>query len=126
MLSGVISFYFKDQVVPYYGAALGEGFSLGVNDFMYWELMRESCLAGVKVFDFGRSREGTGPYDFKRHWGFEPTPLSYQYILNGSNTIPNFSPSNPRLRVFINTWKRLPLSVTKWVGPILTRRLPLD
>ncbi len=126
MLSGVMSLFYKDQVVPYYGAALEEGFPLGVNDFMYWELMRASCLAGFKVFDFGRSREGTGPYNFKRHWGFEPTPLSYQYILNGSSKIPNFSPSNPRLQFFIDAWKRLPLAVTKWLGPQLTRRLPLD
>jgi FemAB-related protein (PEP-CTERM system-associated) len=126
MLSGVISLFYKDQVVPYYGAALEEGFALGVNDFMYWELMRESCVNGYRVFDFGRSREGSGPYNFKRHWGFEPTPLAYQYVLVNGRTIPNLSPSNPRLRLFIETWKRMPTPVTKWVGPVLTRWLPLD
>jgi FemAB-related protein (PEP-CTERM system-associated) len=126
MLSGVISLFYQDQVMPYYGAALEEGFAVAVNDFMYWELMRESCLAGYKVFDFGRSREGTGPYNFKRHWGFEPKPLAYQYMLVNGQDIPNFSPSNPRLRLFIESWKRLPLPVTKWLGPPLTRWLPLD
>ena len=126
MLSGVISLFYLDQVVPYYGAALEEGFSLGVNDFMYWDLMRESCVSGFKVFDFGRSREGTGPYNFKRHWGFEPTPLAYQYVLVNGRDIPNISPSNPRLRLFIEGWKRLPMPITKWLGPPLTRWLPLD
>jgi len=126
MVAGVISFFYEDRVMPYYGASLPEAFTLAVNDFMYWELMQEACLAGYKVFDFGRSREGTGPYDFKRHWGFEPKPLAYQYILANGTGIPNISPGNPRLQLFIETWKRLPLPVTKWLGPALTRWLPLD
>jgi FemAB-related protein (PEP-CTERM system-associated) len=126
MVSGVISLFFGERVMPYYGGALEEAFSLAVNDFMYWELMRESGLAGFKTFDFGRSREGTGPYDFKRHWGFEPAPLAYQYLLVNGHVIPNNSPSNPRLKPFIEGWKRLPLPVVRWVGPGLTRWLPLD
>lgn len=126
MVAGVISLFYEDRVMPYYGAALPEAFELAVNDFMYWELMRESCLTGYRVFDFGRSRQGAGSYDFKRHWGFEPQPLTYQYILVNGRGTPNISPSNPRLRFFIETWKRLPLTVIKWVGPALTRWLPLD
>jgi FemAB-related protein (PEP-CTERM system-associated) len=126
MISGVISFFYEDRVMPYYGAALEEAHALSVNDFMYWELMRESCVAGYRFFDFGRSREGTGAYNFKRHWGFEPQPLAYQYVLANGNEIPNLNPSNPRLHLFIETWKRLPLPMTKWLGPVLTRWLPLD
>ncbi len=126
MVAGVVSFFYQDRVMPYYGAALEEAFSLAVNDFMYWELMRESCLVGHKIFDFGRSREGTGPYDFKRHWGFEPQPLPYQYIIKNGGQIPNINPSNPRLQPFINMWKRLPLPVIRCLGPPLTRWLPLD
>lgn len=126
LVAGVISFFYEDRVMPYYGAALPEAFSLAVNDFMYWELMREACLAGYKVFDFGRSREGTGSYDFKRHWGFAPRPLSYQYILTTGSEIPDISPGNPKLQLFIETWKRLPVPVVRWLGPTLTRWLPVD
>ena len=126
LVAGVISLFYGDRVMPYYGAALPEAFNLAVNDFMYWELMREVCLAGYRVFDFGRSRQGSGSYEYKRHWGFEPQPLAYQYVLVNGHDLPNLSPSNPRLRLFIETWKRLPLPVTKWVGPALTRWLPLD
>lgn len=126
MIAGVISFFYEDRVMPYYGASLPEAFSLAVNDFMYWELMRESCLSGYRIFDFGRSREGTGSYEFKRHWGFEPRPLAYQYVLVNGSEIPNVNPANPRLRLFIETWKRLPLPIVKWIGPALTRWLPLD
>lgn len=126
LVAGVISFFYEDRVMPFYGAALPEAFRLAANDFMYWELMRQACLDGYRVFDFGRSREGTGPYDFKRHWGFEPKPLSYQYVMVNGGEIPNISPGNSRLHLFIETWKRLPLPVTKWIGPALTRWLPLD
>ena len=126
MVGGVISFFYKDRVMPYYGAALPSASRLAVNDFMYWETMRGSCLAGYRIFDFGRSREGTGSYNFKRHWGFEPQPLAYQYILAKNQTIPNLSPSNPRLQLFIKLWRGLPLPLTKMIGPPLTRWLPLD
>jgi hypothetical protein len=77
------------------------------------------------VFDFGRSRAGTGAYDFKRHWGFEPVPLPYQYVLLGSRAaLPNVSPSNPRMRFAEEAWKRLPLQTTKLLGPSITRYTP--
>jgi FemAB-related protein (PEP-CTERM system-associated) len=125
-MSGVISLFYADRVMPYYGAARPAAFSLAVNDFMYWELMRKAAADGYRVFDFGRSREGSGSYDFKRHWGFEPAPLAYQYALADGEAMPNVNPSNPKLRVFIETWKRLPLPVTAWLGPPITRWLALD
>ena len=74
--------------MPYYGAALPSAFALAPNDFMYWEVMREACLAGYRLFDFGRSRVGSGSFAFKRHWGFEAQPLAYQYVLRNGHQIP--------------------------------------
>jgi FemAB-related protein (PEP-CTERM system-associated) len=124
MVSGVLTLLYEDQALPYYGGALREALPFAVNDFMYWELMCHVARAGYRVFDFGRSREGTGPYNFKRHWGFEPQPLPYQYALLDGATMPNMSPSNPRMRMAVETWKRLPLPVTRRLGPFLTRFLP--
>jgi FemAB-related protein (PEP-CTERM system-associated) len=125
MAAGVISFLYHDRVMPYYGAALPEAFPLAVNDFMYWELMRESCLLGFRIFDFGQSHSGSGTYEYKRHWGAMPEPLAYQYLLNSDTTFPQSSPSSPRRRPLIAAWKCLPLPLTKWIGPVLIRRLPL-
>src|SRR5206468_3522495 len=75
VLAGVLTLLYEDQALPYYGGALREAFPYAINDFMYWELLCHVAHAGYRVFDFGRSREGTGPYNFKRHWGFEPQPL---------------------------------------------------
>lgn len=124
MVSGVLSLYYEDQVLPYYGGALRTALPYAVNDFMYWELMCHAARLGVRTFDFGRSREGTGAYDFKRHWGFEPAPLPYQYILADGRAMPNMSPSNPKMRRAVQIWQRLPLPLTKVLGPALTRFLP--
>lgn len=124
LLSGVLSLSFEEQILPYYGGAIRDALQYSVNDFMYWELMCHAAKAGYRTFDFGRSREGTGAYNFKRHWGFEPVPLPYQYVLPAGRQMPNLSPSNPKMRLAVKTWQRLPLSLAKVVGPRLTRYLP--
>lgn len=124
MLAGVLTIFYEDQVLPYYGAARADAFAYAPNDFMYWELMRYAARAGHRVFDFGRSREGSGSYHFKRHWGFEPAPLPYQYVLLRRQDLPNLSPANPRVRLAMKAWTRLPFAVTKVLGPPLTRYLP--
>jgi FemAB-related protein (PEP-CTERM system-associated) len=124
MVAGVMTFFFRDHIMPYYGGALRQFFPYAVNDFMYWELMRYGCERGYKVFDFGRSKQGTGAFDFKRHWGFEPQPLCYQYYLHRADAIPDLSPANPKFQLFIDLWKHLPLAVTKLIGPLLVRSTP--
>ncbi len=85
--------------------------------------MRRSADAGVTLFDYGRSKVGTGPYDFKRNWGFEPQPLPYEYRLVRASKVPENNPLNPKYRAFIAAWRRLPLPVANALGPFLARRL---
>jgi FemAB-related protein (PEP-CTERM system-associated) len=124
VVAGVLTLLYEDQALPFYGGALREAFPYAVNDFMYWELLCHVAHAGYRVFDFGRSREGTGPYHFKRHWGFEPQPLPYQYALLDGGSIPNVSPANPKMRLAVEAWKRAPYRLTRLLGPALTRYLP--
>ena len=122
-VSSVLSFYFKDEVLPYYAGDCVEARDLAANDFKYWELMRRACERGVRVFDFGRSKQGTGPYDFKRNWGFEPQPLAYEYRLYKRETIPQNNPLNPKYRALIALWRRLPIRVANALGPHLVKNL---
>jgi len=123
-VAGVLSFYYKDQVMPYYGGALKEYFHLAPNDFMYWELMCHAAAKGVRIFDFGRSKEGTGPFNFKRHWGFEPRPLPYWYYPLNGHSVPDTSSLNPKLQWAIRVWRNLPVTLTKVLGPLIARQLP--
>ncbi|MEF8702082.1 MAG: FemAB family XrtA/PEP-CTERM system-associated protein [Candidatus Accumulibacter sp. UW26] len=122
-LSSVLSFYFRDEVLPYYAGDAWSARELAANDFKYWELMRRSCERGLKVFDYGRSKQGTGSYAFKKNWGFEPQPLFYEYCLYRRDAIPQNNPSNARYRLLINTWRRLPIGFANWLGPFIVRNL---
>jgi len=122
-LSSVLSFYFRDEVLPYSAGDELSARELAANDFKYWELMRRSCERGVKVFDYGRSKRGTGSFAFKKNWGFEPQPLSYEYCLYRRDAIPQNNPSNAKYRLLIEAWRRLPIRIANWLGPFIVRSL---
>jgi FemAB-related protein (PEP-CTERM system-associated) len=122
-LSSVLSFYFRDEVLPYYAGDDLAARDLAANDFKYWELMRRAAARGVRVFDYGRSKQGTGPYAFKKNWGFEPTPLHYEYQLYKRDGVPQNNPANAKYRLLIETWRRLPLGFANWLGPHVVRSL---
>lgn len=122
-VSGVLSFYFRDEVLPYYAGDTVDARELAANDFKYWELMRRACGQGVRVFDYGRSKRGTGSFDFKKNWGFEPTPLAYEYRLFSGDIVPQQNPLNPKYRPLVALWKRLPRVVVNALGPHVVRSL---
>ena len=122
-VSSVFSFYFRDEVLPYYAGDAVVARELAANDFKYWELMRRACERGVRVFDYGRSKRGTGPFDFKKNWGFEPTSLAYEYCLYRRHSIPEQNPLNPKYRALIALWRRLPLPVANFLGPHVVKNL---
>ncbi|MEM6579649.1 MAG: FemAB family XrtA/PEP-CTERM system-associated protein [Pseudomonadota bacterium] len=123
-VAGVMNFHFRGEVLPYYGGSTARSRSIkGVNHFMYWELMRRSCAVGAKVFDFGRSKAGTGPFSFKKNFGFTPQPLPYEYYLVKAPRVPDVNPNNPKYRLMVQTWQRLPLPVANILGPPLARHL---
>ena len=122
-LSSVLSFYFRGEVLPYYAGDDEAARDLAANDFKYWELMRRSCERGLKVFDYGRSKQGTGSYAFKKNWGFEPRPLHYEYRLYNRDAIPQNNPSNAKYKLLIAAWRRLPVGLANWLGPFVVRNL---
>ena len=122
-VSAVLNFYHKDTVLPYYGGGTAAARRNGANDFLYWEVMRRAAMRGYRRFDFGRSKAGTGAFAFKKNWGFEPEWLEYEYHFLPGETMPDKNPLNPKFRIFIETWKRLPLPVANFIGPWIVRGL---
>ncbi len=120
----VMSFYFRDTVMPYYAGAYRDFYGAGVNNFMYWELMRRAARRGYRRFDFGRSKRGTGAYEFKRGWGMQERLLPYRYFLVRARQLPNLNPTNPKFELLIKVWQRLPVRVTKLIGPKIVSKLP--
>lgn len=122
-LSSVLSYYFRDRVYPYYTGSDIAARNVGTNDLMYWKLMRHAVERGCRVFDFGRSKVGTGPFSFKKNWGFEPRAIAHQYLLLKRDTLPNVNPTNPCYAKLIDVWRRLPLPVANFISPFISRNL---
>jgi len=122
-LSGVLSFYFKGEVIPYYGGGTAAARLYAANDYMYWALMEHARERGCRSFDFGRSKVGSGAYAFKKNWGFMPSLLTYEYYLPASAALPDLSPLNPKYKAMIALWRKLPLFAANRLGPMIARNL---
>jgi FemAB-related protein (PEP-CTERM system-associated) len=120
-VAAVLNFYWRDEVLPYYGGGTAAARTCQANDFMYWEVMRRAAARGCRLFDFGRSKEGTGAYAFKKNWGFEPEPLAYRVHTPPGKAPPEINPLNPKYRLMVDTWKKLPLPVANLLGPHIVR-----
>jgi FemAB-related protein (PEP-CTERM system-associated) len=123
-IAGVLCFYFRDQVMPYYAGALPEYYKDSPNNFMYWNLIVQSHREGYRYFDFGRSKRGTGSFSFKSSWSMEVTGLPYRYQLIRAKDIPHMSPIDQKFRAPVALWKRLPFAWTKILGPRVIRWIP--
>jgi FemAB-related protein (PEP-CTERM system-associated) len=119
----VMNFYFNEQVLPYYGGGNEASRFIKSADFMYYQVMCNAGAKGYSLFDFGRSKNDSGPYKYKKNWGMEPQPLHYYYHLVKATSLPNLSPNNPKYKFFISMWQKLPLKLSQLLGPFLSKYL---
>ena len=123
-VAGVLSLFFGDTLFPHYAGASEDANRLAANNFIYWELMKDAVSRGVIRFDFGRSKRGTGAYQFKSSWNMQVDTLAYQTFLVRRKDAPNFSPTNPKFELATRLWSRMPLQATTWIGPKVVRWFP--
>jgi FemAB-related protein (PEP-CTERM system-associated) len=123
LVAAVWTLFHKDEIVPYFGGSIREYNRLAVNNFMYGMLIQYGCEQGYKIFDFGRSKKGTGSFDFKKRWGMTMSELPYQTLLVRRQSMPDTSPLNPKFSKAIQIWQRLPLPLTQFVGPLVSKHL---
>jgi FemAB-related protein (PEP-CTERM system-associated) len=123
-IAGVMCLYFRDEVLPYYAGALAEFYKDSPNNFMYWSLIAQSCGEGLRHFDFGRSKKGTGSYSFKSSWAMQVSELPYRYQLVKAKDVPHMSPVDGKFQKAVELWKRMPYACTKIIGPKLIRCIP--
>jgi FemAB-related protein (PEP-CTERM system-associated) len=94
------------------------------NMLLYWTALSWACEQRFRTFDFGRSTPGEGTYRFKAQWGAKPHPLYWHYWLREGGPLPELNPHNPKYRAAIALWKKLPVGLTKLIGPSIVRNLP--
>lgn len=119
-----MNFFFRDQMHTYYAAWADEFRPMVPNTFMYFDHLLWAGRNGLRCFDFGRSKYGTGPYEFKKQWDVQERALPYEVKLVKRATLPNFTPSNPKFSVAIKLWQKIPLEITRHIGPRFVALFP--
>ena len=122
-VASVLSLYMNGTVFPYWGGGTQAARALRANDRMYFALMAHARGRGCTRFDFGRSKVGTGAAAFKKNWGFQPVPLLYVKRAAAGEKPREINPLNPRYRLKVEAWKKLPLWVANRIGPHISRGL---
>lgn len=116
--------YYKGVVEGMWAGTLPEFRSLQPNYVLYWEMIKDSCETGYQYFHLGRSTSDTGAEVFKKKWNAYPKQLYWQYILNNQNDIPQLNTNNSKFKLAIKVWRKLPLSITTVIGPLIAKSIP--
>ncbi len=122
-LASVLNFYHGGAVMPFWGGGVFAARAARANEVMYYELMLHARRRGMQRFDFGRSKTGSGPFAFKKNWGFEPAPLTYSAWTAPGAPPRNIDPTDASYSRKIGLWKKLPLPVANTLGPWIARGL---
>jgi FemAB-related protein (PEP-CTERM system-associated) len=122
-VAGIFALRFRDSLMPLFSGDLPEARPLRAGNFKYFHLMKHAIAAGLRRFDFGRSRlSHPGVVAFKRHLGFEPIPLPYQVWPDAPSD--GADPNTGAWRALRSLWRRLPSGLADRLGPVLVRRFP--
>lgn len=119
-VAACLSLSWRESILPYWAGASAADLDLRPNHGLYLNVLRHARAAGFTHYDFGRSKRGSGSYEFKKRWGFDEEPLAYRYRLVRSAELPNLNPSNEKYAKKIEMWRRLPLAVANVAGPLLS------
>lgn len=122
-LASVLSFYHDGAVMPFWGGGAFAARAARANEVMYYELMLHARRQGMTRFDFGRSKTGSGPFAFKKNWGFAPEPLTYGAWTASGAKPRNIDPTDAGYSRKIELWKKLPLPLANALGPWIARGL---
>lgn len=115
---------FKDTLEIWTASTIRKYNHLSPNMLLYWSVIEFACQKGYKFFDFGRSSPDSGTYSFKKQWGAYPEVLHWQYWLSHGDEMPCVNPQNPKYKLMISAWKKLPLAIANRIGPIISRNIP--
>lgn len=118
-VAGGVCMRFRDTVLVPWASSLRQWRSRCPSNLLYWEVIRSACENGLRWLDFGRSSPGSGTYRFKMQWGGIEERLHWET----SDRPSLVDTEHPMSRLMIRAWQRLPVRVTKVVGPLLRKRV---
>jgi FemAB-related protein (PEP-CTERM system-associated) len=116
--------YFNGVVEGLWAGGTALSRPLQANYVLYWEMIREACLRGCHRYHLGRSTADSGAEDFKKKWNATSSQLYWYFHRPAGGEMPQLNVENPKYKLAIQAWQRLPLWVTRLVGPPLARCIP--
>jgi FemAB-related protein (PEP-CTERM system-associated) len=123
-VAGAITYRTRTMVQLPWASAIRDYNALCPNVLLYWDAIQFAQQRFAKVFDMGRSTPNEGTFKFKEQWGAEPVQLHWEYSLVTDHELPNVSPANPKYQRAIALWQKLPIALTRTVGPMIVRTIP--
>jgi len=96
---------------------------LEANRLLYWHMLARAADDEAKIFDFGRSSQDSGTYEFKEEWGAEPVPLYWTFLLPAGESLPDLRPDSPKYRMMVACWRKLPVWAARALGARLIGKL---
>lgn len=123
-VGGAILLGYEGQLEIPWASTRREVNKLGINMWMYWQILHFAITHNYRRFDFGRCSQESGTYKFKQQWGAKPVQLVWEYLLNGEEALPQLNPHNPKFRLLVAVWQRLPVWLTRILGPGIVKNLP--
>jgi FemAB-related protein (PEP-CTERM system-associated) len=121
--AGVLNRFRDTYEIPW-ASSIRDYNSLCPNNLLYWTALQHALASGCTYFDFGRSTPDEGTYKFKEQWGAKPVALHWQYLLPQGASLPELNTKNPKFELAIKTWQKLPLSITRVLGPMIVKNIP--
>jgi serine/alanine adding enzyme len=115
---------FKNTMSNPWASSLLEYRELSPNMLLYWTMLEYASNQGFTFFDFGRSSVDEGTYHFKEQWGAKPLPLAWYYISNGRR-FDSMGTDKTKFSKAISCWQKLPVPVTKVIGPMIRKYIGL-
>jgi FemAB-related protein (PEP-CTERM system-associated) len=90
---------------------------------LYWHLLERAIARKQRVFDFGRCTPDGNTFRFKRQWGAEPASTNWQYYVR-KGSVGELNPHSQRYQNHVRRWQRLPVWLTRLLGPAIVRGIP--
>jgi FemAB-related protein (PEP-CTERM system-associated) len=122
-ISGIMNFYHQGRLHAGFAGEVPEARKFAANDFKYWSLMKHAVARGCTVFDFGRSKRGTGSFTYKQLWACQEVPLHYSFFMLKGQAMPERNPNNPTFSLPMKVWAKLPRFVVDRLGPVVIKGL---
>lgn len=97
---------------------------LNGGSFLLWKSLEWAAENGYETYEFGRTREGSGVYMFKKSFGGSKVWYDdLHYFPTEQADLPN--PEDSKYEQVKEVWQRLPLPVVRVVGPHVRKRIGL-